>query len=327
MAIKKTERGWRVDEQPGGRGSRRIRKTFKTKAEAQRFQNFIRRQADEGKEWAPPKKDLRRLTDIADRWHQIQGQTIKTGARRLHILRTTAEKLGNPRATDFTAEDWIAYRNDRLDTVAPATLNREHAYLSAAFSALIKAGEWTQENPLRRTAKLREKPQELNWLTRAEIAQLLKAARASRNQSLAPCLRLALATGARWGEAEAVRAEHIGNDRVTFPDTKGGRARTVPISAGMAASLQKRGPGRIFAPCYGAMRKALKRAGLELPPGQAAHVTRHTFAAHFVMGGGHILTLQRILGHASLDMTLRYAHLAPEYLEEARRLNPLRQSR
>ncbi|MFU8428190.1 tyrosine-type recombinase/integrase, partial [Pseudomonas aeruginosa] len=36
---------------------------------------------------------------------------------------------------------------------------------------------------------------------------------------------------------------------------------------------------------------------------------RHTFASHFIMNGGHIVTLQHILGHASLSMTMRYAHL------------------
>jgi hypothetical protein len=42
-----------------------------------------------------------------------------------------------------------------------------------------------------------------------------------------------------------------------------------------------------------------------------------------MMAGGNILALQRILGHQSLAMTMRYAHLAPEHLEEAVRLNPL----
>ncbi|HIE4841566.1 TPA: hypothetical protein ACXND4_004357 [Burkholderia multivorans] len=44
-----------------------------------------------------------------------------------------------------------------------------------------------------------------------------------------------------------------------------------------------------------------------------------------MMNGGNILTLQRILGHQSLTMTMRYAHLAPEHLQEAKMLNPLRQ--
>ncbi|WP_256258981.1 tyrosine-type recombinase/integrase [Burkholderia ubonensis] len=53
------------------------------------------------------------------------------------------------------------------------------------------------------------------------------------------------------------------------------------------------------------------------------HALRHTFASHFMMNGGNILTLQRILGHQSLTMTMRYAHLSPDHLMEAKRLNPL----
>lgn len=45
-----------------------------------------------------------------------------------------------------------------------------------------------------------------------------------------------------------------------------------------------------------------------------------------MMNGGNILTLQRILGHGSLTMTMRYAHLAPEHLHEAKNLNPLARS-
>ncbi len=42
-----------------------------------------------------------------------------------------------------------------------------------------------------------------------------------------------------------------------------------------------------------------------------------------MMNGGNILTLQKILGHANLTMTMKYAHLAPEHLQEARKLNPI----
>ncbi len=46
-------------------------------------------------------------------------------------------------------------------------------------------------------------------------------------------------------------------------------------------------------------------------------------ASHFMMNGGNILVLQKILGHSTIAMTMRYAHFAPDHLEDAVRLNPL----
>jgi site-specific recombinase XerD len=80
---------------------------------------------------------------------------------------------------------------------------------------------------------------------------------------------------------------------------------------------------RVFVYGYAAFREAIDECGIELPKGQLTHVLRHTFASHFTMNGGNILVLQRILGHSSLTMTMRYAHLAPEHLQEARLLNPM----
>ena len=70
-------------------------------------------------------------------------------------------------------------------------------------------------------------------------------------------------------------------------------------------------------------RSAIDRCGIRLPDGQLTHVLRHTFASHFMVNGGNILTLQRILVHSSLAMTMKYAHLAPGHLQEAVELNPL----
>lgn len=62
---------------------------------------------------------------------------------------------------------------------------------------------------------------------------------------------------------------------------------------------------------------------IHLPKGQAAHALRHTFASHFMQKGGNILTLQKIQGHSDLAMTMRYARLAPEHLQDAVRFGPL----
>ena len=59
-----------------------------------------------------------------------------------------------------------------------------------------------------------------------------------------------------------------------------------------------------------------------LPP-MLPRALADTFASHFMINGGNILTLQRILGHQDLKTTMRYAHLAPEHMEAAKALNPI----
>ena len=62
---------------------------------------------------------------------------------------------------------------------------------------------------------------------------------------------------------------------------------------------------------------------IQLAKGLKTHVLRHTFASHFMMNGGKILVLQRILGHANIRETMRYDHFAPDRLEETAVLNPI----
>lgn len=56
---------------------------------------------------------------------------------------------------------------------------------------------------------------------------------------------------------------------------------------------------------------------------QLTHILRHTFASHYMMQGGNILTLQRILGHGDNKMTMRYSHLAPDHFATALTHSPL----
>ena len=76
------------------------------------------------------------------------------------------------------------------------------------------------------------------------------------------------------------------------------------------------GYGYLFTDCLSAFRRALLKTGIELPVGQASHVLRHTFASHYMMNGGDLIKLQKLLGHSTVIMTMRYAHLAPNALED-----------
>ncbi|HCB3588836.1 TPA: tyrosine-type recombinase/integrase [Citrobacter koseri] len=82
--------------------------------------------------------------------------------------------------------------------------------------------------------------------------------------------------------------------------------------------------GKLFTVDYKWFARRLKAVKPDLPRGQATHVLRHTFASHFIMNGGNIVALKEILGHANIQQTMVYAHLAPDYLQHAILLNPLR---
>lgn len=134
---------------------------------------------------------------------------------------------------------------------------------------------------------------------------------------------LLLATGARWGEAYQLKAENIVGNRVMFTITKNGDRRVVPISDDIAKIVKHRESGRLFRVSYKTFRLRMKEAKPNLPDGQAAHALRHTFATHFMIKGGNIIALQRILGHSDISQTMTYAHFAPDYLLDAVSYNPL----
>lgn len=119
------------------------------------------------------------------------------------------------------------------------------------------------------------------------------------------------------------RKSQLTKYKITYTKTKSRKSRTVPISKELYDSLPNDKKGQLFGNCYGAFRSTLVRTSIESPAGKLAHVLRHILASHFMMNGGNILVLQHILEHTDIKMTMRYAHLAPDHLEDAIKLNPL----
>ncbi|MBS0969021.1 tyrosine-type recombinase/integrase [Nissabacter archeti] len=336
MAVKKMPDGqWLADFYLNGRGSKRVRKKFTTKGEAVAYEHYCLNEAAD-KPWLGEKPDHRRLSELVQLWHNLHGQSLTAGKSRMGKLRLICTGLGDPVATQLTPKMWAHYRDRRLRgeidnghhtnrekwKAKPITVNREHQYLYALFNELKRLGEWAPPNPLEGMRIFKEEEREMTWLTRTEIDQLLAACMAYGNPDLTRIVKICLTTGARWREAENLMRSQLSPHKLTFIKTKGKKNRTVPIPRWLYQELAPLS-GRLFRPCYQAFSQVLALTSLTLADGQKTHVLRHTFASHFMMNGGNILVLQRILGHANIRETMRYAHFAPDHLEEAITLNPL----
>ena len=263
-------------------GGRRIRKTFATEGEALAYENYLEEQTNQ-KPWLGEKIDKRHLSDLIKSWYSLQGQT------RLKAMLFACEWINDPLATHFTAKqltnyrqkriDGEIFRTDRIKNVAPRTMNLELTYFKAMFNELIRLGEWQHSNPLERISPFKTDEQEMAYLTKEQIHELLLSCEQSTATDFPIIVKICLTTGARWSEAESLKGAQVKDGKITYINSKGKRNRTILL--------------------------------------------RHTFASHFMVNGGNILVLQKILGHTDIKMTMRYAHVAPAHFEDAVRLNPL----
>jgi integrase len=205
----------------------------------------------------------------------------------------------------------------------PATVNRLVATLKHMFS---KAEEWdmVEEDVLKRVRKVRlleENNQRLRYLSLEESQALLKAC----SSELRPIVTTALSTGMRKSEILGLTWDQVDlKHGFTLLDrTKNGSRREIPINRTLRATLQGL-PRRLGVPWVfseartgkpprdvgKAFSAALRRSGID---DFRFHDLRHTFASHLVMAGVDLVTVKELLGHKSLAMTLRYAHLAPAH--------------
>jgi integrase len=301
---------------------------FPTSAQARQWGKQTEAAILEGRYF--PKVEAQRHTvkELIERYrHEVlpnkRASTIPT--QRLQ-LQWWQQEIGDYTLADVTPALLVTYRNTLAADHANATVNRYFAALSHVFTVAVNEWQWCMDNPVRNIRKTREAQGRTRYLSDDERKALLEACQKSRNPYLYTIVVLAITTGARRGELLSLHWSNVDLKRgsLTFPTTKNREARTVPLPGYALEVLtrhaaQRFGSGRFVFPnatdkgplsIRTAFQFALKHSGVK---NFRFHDLRHTAASYLAMNGASLLEIAEILGHKTLAMVKRYAHLCEAY--------------
>ncbi|MGB3830552.1 MAG: site-specific integrase [Mesorhizobium sp.] len=201
-----------------------------------------------------------------------------------------------------------------------ATINRKMAALSKLLRKAHKMGDIHSLPEFRRQ---KERAGRIRFLERDEEARLFAAIR-GRSEDAYRLSVFLVDSGCRLGEALGLIWNDIQGHRVSFWITKSGRSRTIPLTDRARAAVSVSAEGRrlkgpfamLNQPQYRAIwNEAKMEVGLGADTQVVPHILRHTCASRLVQGGIDIRRVQMWLGHQTLQMTMRYAHLATHDLD------------
>lgn len=246
-------------------------------------------------------------------------------------LRTFQTVSGITRFSDLVPLAVERYKAERSRTVSKRTVNLEVTVLKTMLNRYVELGT-IPVNPIRAVKKIRgpeSKP--IEFLTKQEVEALLRAL----TPAFRPMIYTYLKTGLRRNELVFLEWNDINFEKKLIRvinkqahPTKSYRERHIPMDDKLTSLLlslprAKNNP-YVFTTQQNTQRKnnlvaklkkAAKRAGIQ--KNVTVHSLRHSFASNLVMAGVDLATVKELLGHADIHTTMRYAHLAPDHLQEA----------
>jgi integrase len=227
-----------------------------------------------------------------------------------------SEWFGNQSADSITPTE--IERRFREQEWTPATANRYRALLSLTYRLGIRSCK-VRENPARLVPHRFEDNARVRFLNKGEEVAMRKTMRQLCPER-EPEFDLAIHTGMRQGEQYSLGWEDVDWERrqLTIPRSKNGAIRHLPLNATALHALAEMHArnGHSDLVCGGSktprgwFERLVKAAGVK---NFTWHCLRHTFASRLVMAGVDIRTVAELLGHKTLAMTMRYAHLAPDH--------------
>jgi integrase len=274
-----------------------------------------------------------------ERYHREILSHRKNPVNQRQYLSYWSEKLGHYTLADITPSLIIEHRNALVGmknkygrTIGTATANRYVQSLGHVLTVAMKEWEWINENPVSKITKYKEPRGRVRFLSDEERSKLLEACKQSENSYLFTIVVLALSTGARKMEILNLQWSDVDFDRkaIILHETKNGDRRVIPIQGFALQLMQEHSkvrvlgcnlvfPSRktkkdntgkiIYQPVdiRTAWENALKNAGIK---DFRFHDLRHSAASYLAMNSASLAEIAEVLGHKTLQMVKRYAHLS-----------------
>lgn len=305
--------------------------TFSRKTDAKIWAQQVETEMRNGRFIKTPEGKKHTLNEAIDRYiHEVLPAKPKNAPNVIQHLKWWKEALGHCFLADITPAR-ISQARDALSSGltpngkrrSPATVVRYMASLSIVLATCYREWQWIEENPIYKVTKPKEPRGRVRFLDDDERLCLLNACKASSNSFLYPVVILALSTGMRKSEILNLTWKDVDLERgrIILHQTKNGDRRLVPIT-GIALDLlkevyEKRNPiiKLLFPSSISsqpidlrfAWEHALNEANIE---DFKFHDLRHCCASYLAMSGASLAEIAEVLGHRTLNMVKRYAHLS-----------------
>ena len=254
-------------------------------------------------------------------WYEHQYPSSYTTTE-IIVIKSLEPFFGNVLINKISGKDVEIYTQQRnAEGLKPGTVNRKLAVLNAIFTKAKKDGYLVPDLKIDKVPDMESKPPK--YYTKDELQLIYDHA-----PNNAHWWKLLANTGMRLGELHQLKCEDIRADGIYLTSssdarTKSKRWRKIPISKGAEKALQDFDLTKKYVlPRYHkdsiktAFGRVCKRAGIAKGK-QGVHCLRHTFASQLVMNKVPLHTVQKLLGHANIKTTEQYAHLSPDYLQDA----------
>ena len=307
--------------------------TFERLTDARKWAQQIESAIREGRHFKTTEAKRHTLTEIIDRYiKSVLPTKPKSERDQSAQLNWWKEKIGSYLLADVSPALISEYKEKlskeiihekKGKTRSPATVNRYLAALSHNFTIAMKEWGWVEENPLQKITKMKEPRGRIRFLSDEERGRLLEICRNNENPYLYILVVLALSTGARKMEILNLRWDDVDLNRgiITLHETKNGDRRILPLVSHALELMQKHAKTRspktdLVFPSHNLEKPMDVRTPWENALKSAKifnfrwHDLRHSAASYLAMNGASLAEIAEILGHKTLQMVKRYAHLS-----------------